>query len=111
MPRLRVLTLADALVLSLTGQTFASAQDSTPGAATPIAGGSTDGPMYRGNPARISEMAGPGPAGQPVKLWRVQLGGPAFRSPAISGGVVDAGSGDGHLHAIDTATRQGRWQT
>ena len=69
-----------------------------------------DVPMYRANPARSGEMPGPGPEGQPVERWRVQAAGSATRSPAVAGGVVYAGSGDGTLSALDAATGAERWR-
>ncbi len=36
--------------------------------------------------------------------WRVQTGGMVESSPAVSGGVVYIGSGDGYLYALDALT-------
>ncbi len=42
--------------------------------------------------------------------WRVQTGGPVQATPAIVGGVVYVGSGDGNLYALDARTGAERWR-
>lgn len=42
--------------------------------------------------------------------WRVQTGGPVQSTPAVAGGVVYVGSGDGHLYALDARTGMERWR-
>jgi tripartite motif-containing protein 71 len=69
-----------------------------------------DWPMYRGNAARTGAMAGPGPVGAPVELWRFQTQGPAYRSPAVVGDVIYAGSGDGFLYALDRESGAVLWR-
>lgn len=83
-----------------------------PLAATPTteATPNADWPMYRGNPARTGAMAGPGPDGQPVELWRFQAQGPAFRSPAIAAGVAYLQSADGYVYALDAMTGDEHWR-
>ena len=78
--------------------------------------------MLLGNAARTGEVAGPGPAGKPERLWRVPLGdgqnvkgGPPIVADGVafvSGGVFDraAGTTDGVLLAIDAATGKERWR-
>jgi outer membrane protein assembly factor BamB len=68
-----------------------------------------DIPMYKGNPARTGEMPGPGPNGQPVELWRVQIDGQIKSAPAIVGGTLFIGGGDGAVYALDAATGEERW--
>ena len=83
-----------------------------PSVATPSPDGglAADWPMYRGNPARTGVMAGPGPMGQPVELWRFNAQGPASRSPAIAAGVAYLQSGDGFVYALDAATGAEHWR-
>ena len=61
--------------------------------ATPLATAVTAGdvPMYRGDAARTGVMPGPGPAGQPVELWRFQVQGEIHSAPAVLGGVLYIG--------------------
>jgi hypothetical protein len=82
-----------------------------PGTATPEATPNADVPMYRGNPERTGVMPGPGPEGPPVELWRVQTGGPIGDDPAVVGGTVYVGSGDGTHYAVDAATGEERWRS
>ena len=77
---------------------------------SPEEGLAADWPMYRGNPARTGAMAGPGPQGQPIELWRFNAQGPASRSPAIAAGVAYLQSGDGVVYALDAATGVVRWR-
>jgi outer membrane protein assembly factor BamB len=42
--------------------------------------------------------------------WRVQTGGMVESSPAVSGGVVYIGSGDGCLYALNALTGEERWR-
>src|SRR5215211_159852 len=75
------------------------AQEATPASAS--AAMSADWPMYRGNPARTGEMAGPAPHGDPVELWRFQAGGAIDTAPAIAEETLYVGSDDGNLYALD----------
>ena len=89
--------VACALVMSAG---FASAGGTDPNQATT---------MFRGGPAHTgvydagngSELAG--------LQWRVLTGGDVISSPAIAGGVVYIGSGDGKLYALDRETGATRW--
>lgn len=82
-----------------------------PEVATPIAEGTpaADWPMYRGNAARTGVMAGPGPDGQPVEVWRFQAQGPASHAPVVAAGVAYLQSGDGNVYALDAANGAERW--
>jgi outer membrane protein assembly factor BamB len=42
--------------------------------------------------------------------WKFQTGGAVTSSPAISGGVVYAGSDDGYLYAVDINTGRENWK-
>jgi outer membrane protein assembly factor BamB len=77
--------------------------------ATPEATPASDVPMYRGNAARTGVMPGPGPAGQPIELWRYQVKGEIHSAPAIVDGVLYFGGGDGGVYAVDAETGKERW--
>ncbi|MFT4038438.1 MAG: PQQ-binding-like beta-propeller repeat protein [Thermomicrobiales bacterium] len=83
-----------------------------PALATPTAPGTpaAEWPMYRGNPARTGVMAGPGPVGQPVEVWRYAAQGSASQSLAVADGVAYLQTGDGMVAAIDATTGDQRWQ-
>src|SRR5688500_6223067 len=81
--------------------------------ASPVASPTTaagDVPMYRGNPARTGQMPGPGPEGTPVERWRYQVEGEIHSAPAVVGGVLYVGGGDGGVYALDAATGAERWR-
>lgn len=111
------IALVIALILGSLGAFWVSTHDNrqalAPGDATPTAEStpvhSPDVPMYRGNPERTGVMPGPGIEGDPVELWRVELGGPINSAPAVVDGVLYIGAGDGNLHAIDAATGATIW--
>lgn len=42
--------------------------------------------------------------------WRVQTGGMVQSTPAVAGGTLYVGSGDGHLYALDARTGETRWR-
>lgn len=104
------------LIVAVIGAYFSFVQRedraTAPIVATPTADATpaADWPMYRGKPARTGAMAGPGPDGLPVELWRFEAQGPASRSPAIAAGVAYLQSGDGHVYALDAATGAERWR-
>jgi outer membrane protein assembly factor BamB len=64
--------------------------------------------MFRGNPARTGNYPGPGVAGPPVLLWHFPMADCA--SPVALDRTVYAGSGDGHVYAIDMASGDERWR-
>lgn len=81
----------------------------TPGT-TPLAAGTGDWPIYRGNPERTGNMPGPGIDGQPVELWRVEVEGSIESAPAVVNGVLYFGAGDGGVSGLDTTTGALIWQ-
>ncbi len=44
------------------------------------------------------------------ELWKFNAGARVFSDPAISGGVVYFGSGDGYLYALDAGSGQEKWK-
>lgn len=104
------------LIVAAIGAYFSFAQRGdravAPVVATPTADATpaADWPMYRGNPARTGAMAGSGPDGQPVEIWRFQAQGPTSRSPAVAAGVAYLQSGDGYVYALGAATGEERWR-
>src|SRR3954466_15227013 len=84
------------------------AQEATPASSGEVM--SADVTIYRGNPARTGEMAGPGPHGAPVELWRFQAGGAIDTTPAVAGETLYVGSDDGNLYALDPMTGAERWR-
>ena len=66
--------------------------------------------MYRGNPERTGNMPGPGIDGQPVELWRVEVGGRVNSAPAVVDGVLYVGAANGGVFALDIATGSQVWQ-
>src|SRR5215510_11923610 len=74
------------------------------------AASSVSGPMFRGNPGRTGELAGPGATGEPVLKWRFQTEAAVVVSAAIAGGVLYAGSWDHYLYALDARSGQERWR-
>jgi outer membrane protein assembly factor BamB len=99
-------SLLIALILGLIVAGPAVAQDP---AATPAPVVPADVPTFRANPARTSEQPGPGPAGQPVELWRAEVGVEFRASLAMANGVLYAAGFDGTMHALDPATGAERW--
>lgn len=115
-------SLAAALLLVLAGigsyftfvppeDRFFSSSDGNNGHVIPAATESPipDVPMYRGNPTRDGVMPGPGPAGDPVELWKTPLQGRITTSVALSNGVVFARTENGVLGAFDAATGTELW--
>jgi eukaryotic-like serine/threonine-protein kinase len=43
-------------------------------------------------------------------IWEYRTGGMVFSSPALAGGSLYVGSGDGMLHAVEAATGASRWR-
>ncbi len=68
-----------------------------------------DVPMYRGNPTRDGVMPGPGPAGDPVELWKTPLQGRITGGIALANGVVFAQTENGVLGAFDALTGEELW--
>ncbi|MEO8431175.1 MAG: PQQ-binding-like beta-propeller repeat protein [Acidobacteriota bacterium] len=64
---------------------------------------------FRG-PARDGTFAGRLPHRRPSAVWTFRTEGPVHGSPIWVNGLVIAGSGDGHLYAIDGASGSERWR-
>ncbi len=70
----------------------------------------SDVPMYRGNPERTGVMPGPGIEGEPVQLWRAEVGGGIYSAPAFVDGILYFGARDGGVYAVDSATGVEVWR-
>ncbi|HEY7030067.1 MAG TPA: sigma-70 family RNA polymerase sigma factor, partial [Thermomicrobiales bacterium] len=111
--------LAAIVLIALIGLCFAfrptehpAVVNPTPVPATPVGTpvpAFADVPNYKADAGRTGVNPGPGPTGQPVEIWRADLGADLRSSPAIVAGVLYAGGGDGKLHALDAATGAERW--
>lgn len=67
--------------------------------------------MFRGGPARNGFYPEAARGTQLAGLrWRFETDGDVIGSPAIVGGVVYVGSGDGTMYALDRATGALRWR-
>lgn len=105
-----LLTLLALLAIVIGGAApVAARQDAGSPVASPVEPGGSDWPMYRQNPARTASVDGPALVGQPVELWRLELGASAFRSPAVVDGILYLGREDGVMQALDAATGDERW--
>ncbi len=73
-------------------------------------------PFFRGNLARTGEHPGPGPIGEPVERWALQLGQFLSSTPAVVDGIVYVGSivpsslEGGALFAVDAAAGRELWR-
>jgi len=47
---------------------------------------------------------------QPVELWRYHVAGEVRSAPAVVGGVLSVGGGDGGVYVLDAATGAERWR-
>jgi outer membrane protein assembly factor BamB len=65
--------------------------------------------MFRGDAAHTGRFTGGGRSLVGL-AWRAPTDGDVISSPAIAGGTVYVGSGDGHLYALDLATGARRWR-
>jgi len=68
-----------------------------------------DVPAYKANAARTGENPGPGPTEKPAELWRLEVQGDVRGSPAVVGGVLYVGGGDGTVYALDPASGEQQW--
>jgi len=64
-------------------------------------GGESQGAMFRANPERTGEFAGPAPSTLKGERWRFKAGDDVESSPAVSGGMVFFGSHDGNIYALE----------
>jgi outer membrane protein assembly factor BamB len=65
--------------------------------------------QFRGNPQLTGVSPSPAPSGLKV-IWSYETKDTILSSPAIAGGVVYAGVGNGELIALDFATGKLRWK-
>src|SRR3954466_6967971 len=65
--------------------------------------------MFRGGPSHHGVYHGGGPTLLGL-AWRAPTDGDVVSSPAVAGGVVYIGSGDGALYALDLYTGARRWR-
>jgi outer membrane protein assembly factor BamB len=106
------LVLVVAACAPRTGSPTIGSPDPTVGptmAAMPTGGIDADVPSYRGNAARDGVMPGPGPVGNPILAWKVNLPGPVGTSPVTVGGTVFIAVRTGSLVALDLQTGAQRW--
>jgi outer membrane protein assembly factor BamB/predicted Ser/Thr protein kinase len=68
-------------------------------------------PVYRGAPAGTGVYEGTVPGDLPALLWKSDPVGAPFSTPAVSGGRVYAGGGDGYLYCMDAATGTVWWRS
>jgi outer membrane protein assembly factor BamB len=107
---LLLVTLGAMYFAFMRGGNHASVVDATPvPTVTATSTPPPDVPTYRGNAARSGEQPGPGPTGQPVELWRAEVGAEFKASLAMAGGVLFVSSSDGTLHALEAATGSEKW--
>ena len=68
--------------------------------------------MFRNDPERNGEASGPGPIDpdRVEELWSFDAGGDVESSPAVVGGKVYFGSGDGSVYAVDVQTGDVEWR-
>ncbi len=77
----------------------------------PSVPGAASGPaMYRGGAARTGVSEASGPAGLPVELWKLKVGGGPCTAPVVLDGLACFGSVDGHLYAVDVAAGTLKWK-
>lgn len=72
--------------------------------------GAANVPIFRGDAARTGLNPGPGPAGDPTLIWKLDTRGPVYASPVVDDGKVYYGSKEGYLVAVDAATGDERWR-
>jgi outer membrane protein assembly factor BamB len=71
---------------------------------------SQDAAMFRGNPQHNGVYSAAGvPQFSKVK-WKFHTNGRVYSSPAVVGGIVYAGSGDGNLYAVDGESGTLKWK-
>ena len=103
-----------ALPVAITLAGLASSEPAVAQNATPIAGTSSDWPLYGknllGDKAASESRLTVSTVGSLVPLWQVEVGGPISATPVIADGVVYVGSYDGNLYALDLRTGELRWR-
>jgi eukaryotic-like serine/threonine-protein kinase len=65
--------------------------------------------MFRGGPEHLGNYTGPVPTLDSV-AWKFKTGGRVISSPAVAGGLVVVGSGDGSLYGINRLDGSQRWK-
>jgi outer membrane protein assembly factor BamB len=106
------LATAILLIVTLLGMYLILNRENRPAVqptATPQASPLENWSQYRNGPGHAGAALGSGLKGEPIELWRVQTQGPIASEPAIVGGIMYIGSGDGHLYAFDATTGDERW--
>ncbi len=73
-----------------------------------VAGGQSSPAMFRGDAAHLGRYSGGGSSIVGLQ-WRVPTNGEVTSSPAVVGGTVYVGSGDGRLRALDRLTGHTKW--
>jgi outer membrane protein assembly factor BamB len=112
--------MARSIVTSLPGSpAFTRRQALASGIALAIAGAGTarsasrqnaaEVAMFRADPARSNVFAEPGPAGDPVVIWSMQIGaGKIPQQPVVADGTIFIGTGEG-IVALDAGSGERRW--
>ena len=98
-----------ALILSACGALVQGVPGGAPIQATPGDAPTQEASMFRANPARTGVFPSDGPTTLSELVWKFKTGIAIVSSPAVAGGVVYIGSGDGRLYAIDAETGQEKW--
>ncbi len=106
--------VAVALPVAITLAGLASSERAVARNATPVAGMSSDWPLYgqnlSGDKAASESRLTVSTVGSLVPLWQVEVGGLISATPVIADGVVYVGSYDGNLYALDLRTGGVRWR-
>ena len=66
-------------------------------------------PMFRGDLHHSGNFKSKAPEIFREVRWTFRTGGPVRSSPAVTGGTIFVGSGDGNLYAIDLASGNRKW--
>jgi len=69
----------------------------------------TTASMYRGGPERTGRFPGPGPEGDVVEHWRVDVGSAIRSQPALVDGTLYVATDGGAILALDAGTGAERW--
>ena len=71
---------------------------------------SQDAVMFRGNPQHTGVYQAVGVSRFNKVKWKFHTNGSVFSSPAVAGGVIYVGSGDGNLYAVDLQSGGLKWK-
>jgi outer membrane protein assembly factor BamB len=71
---------------------------------------SQDAVMFRGNPQHTGVYQAVGVSRFNKVKWKFHTNGSVFSSPAVAGGVIYVGSGDGNLYAVDLESGGLKWK-